>query len=727
MRNQANGTRAILAASVGNLLEWYDFSVYALFAIYIGQNFFPRGDPGIDLVKAFLVFGLGFVIRPLGAVLIGIYGDRAGRKAALTLTILIMAGGTLIIAAAPSYAAIGIGAPLLLLTGRVLQGFSAGGEIGSATAFLVEHAPTNERGRYTAWLQGSMGMSNILGALVAFAVTTLLPAAHVAAWGWRIPFFIGLMILPVGVYLRKTLEETPQFRAELVQIHDRQHGAAPLITVFRQHFRSLLVGMGISILWAVAVYVLLIFMPVLAQKAFGFSAAQAFGSSLIGNVVFVGGCFAFGALADRIGHTRVLAIGAVLLMSGVLPLFLWLAASKSTVTLVIVLSAFGVMVSSFTSVAPTALSSLFPTHVRATGVSIVYNAAITIFGGFAPAILTWLGANAGSVFAPAWYVVFAGLPAIAAIPFLRGAAHANEADAKRGLDRETLRSLSRRSTVRGVLQLMAHAALLGATGFCVWLTRGSALIVPAVVLHGIVLNFLFCPLHETTHWSAFAGRRWNEAVGWVCGFLLLLPPQFFRQFHFAHHRHTQDPTRDPELALPAPRTLRTYLWRVSGLPNWHRRLSVTLRHALTGRVSEPFIPVRMHAAIVREARLVWGGYVLVFIASVVLRRSDALLYWLLPLLAGQPFLRLFLLAEHTGCALGGTPFNNTRTTYTNAAVRLLSWRMCFHVEHHCFPSIPFHALARVNALICHRIEVAAPGYVAVHRGLLRQFRSGPAP
>jgi MHS family proline/betaine transporter-like MFS transporter len=418
----ARGARAILAASVGNLLEWYDFSVYALFAIYIAANFFPRSDPGLDLVKTFLVFGLGFVIRPLGAVLIGVYGDRVGRKAALTLTILIMAGGTLIIALAPSFALIGIGAPLLLLAGRILQGFSAGGEFGSATAFLVEHAPAARRGRYTAWLQASMGMSNILGALVAFGVATLLPAAQIVSWAWRIPFLVGLLIVPVGVYLRRTLEETPQFRAESRQLPRGR--ATPLRLVFRDHSRSLLVGMGISILWAVAVYVLLIFMPVLVQKTFGFTAAQAFGSSLVGNIVFVCGCFAFGALADRIGHTRVLTIGVVLLLLGVLPLFLCLSASKSTATLVLVLSAFGVMVSGFTSVAPAALSSLFPTHVRATGVSIVYNAAITIFGGFSPAFLTWIGSNSGSVFAPACYVVLAALPAIIAIPFLRGAASA---------------------------------------------------------------------------------------------------------------------------------------------------------------------------------------------------------------------------------------------------------------------------------------------------------------
>ena len=290
------------------------------------------------------------------------------------------------------------------------------------------------------------------------------------------------------------------------------------------------------------------------------------------------------------------------------------------------------------------------------------------------------------------------------------------------LERETLRRLSQRSNVRGALQLSVHAALLCVTGFGVWAARGSFWIVPAMVLEGIVLNFLFCPLHETTHWSAFASRRANAAVGWICGFLLLLPPQFFRQFHFTHHRFTQNPNRDPELAQAAPDTVGSYLWRASGLPNWHRRLTVTLRHALTGRVPEPFVPARMRAAIVREARLVWIGYALVLLLSLMLRRADALIYWIFPLLAGQPFLRLFLMAEHTGCALSDNVLANTRTTTTNGAIRLLSWQMTYHVEHHCFPSVPFHSLAGVNSLIRDRAEVVAPGYLAVHRKLLRQFR-----
>ncbi len=432
-RRAGGSTRAILAASVGNLLEWYDFSVYAVFAIYIGANFFPSGSPGVDLVKAFLVFGLGFIIRPLGAIAIGVYADRAGRKAALTATILIMAGGTLIIAAAPSYAIIGFGAPLLLLAGRLLQGFSAGGEIGSAAAFLVEHAPPGRKGLFAAWLQGSMGMSNILGALVAFTVTSLLPMSQVIGWGWRIPFILGLAIVPIGVWLRRTLEETPEFRAEFERSHStpterglstergpsaRREPRLPLIDVFREHSAALCVGFGISILWAVAVYVLLIFMPVFVQRAFGYTAAQAFGSSLIENVIFVGGCFLFGAMADRIGHFRMQALGGAALLVAVLPLFVWLDRSRSTLVLVLVLSACAIMVASFTSIAPTVLSNLFPIRVRSTGVSLVYNAAIVIFGGFAPAILTWFtAAGTGSVLAPAWYVTLAAVPALLAIAY----------------------------------------------------------------------------------------------------------------------------------------------------------------------------------------------------------------------------------------------------------------------------------------------------------------------
>jgi MHS family proline/betaine transporter-like MFS transporter len=414
---KTSGTRAIVAASLGNLLEWYDFAVYALFAIYIGANFFPPGDPSSGLVKAFLVFGLGFVIRPLGAIVIGIYGDRAGRKAALTSTILIMACGTLVIALAPTYASIGIGAAWVLLAGRALQGFSAGGEIGSAAAFLVEHAPSDRKALFAAWLQASMGMSNILGALMAFTITSLLTHEDIVRFGWRIPFLAGLAIVPMGLYMRRTLAETPAFRAEKsVERLTRQ----PLRRVFREHPAELAAGFGISILWAIEVYVLLIYMPVFLQKVLGFTPAQAFGSSLAENAVFVAGCFAFGALADRVGHRRVQTYGALLLLITILPLFTWLDHSRSMAVLLCVVCACGLMTASFSGVAPAALSGLFPTAVRATGVSLVYNAGFTLFGGFAPAILAGLAATGAGVYAPAWFVVLAAMPALLALRFGTG-------------------------------------------------------------------------------------------------------------------------------------------------------------------------------------------------------------------------------------------------------------------------------------------------------------------
>jgi fatty acid desaturase len=297
----------------------------------------------------------------------------------------------------------------------------------------------------------------------------------------------------------------------------------------------------------------------------------------------------------------------------------------------------------------------------------------------------------------------------------------------RSLDRETVRRLSQRSDARGFLQLGAHVALLCASGTLVWASRGRLWLAPALLMHGIVLTFLFCPLHETIHRTAFASRWPNEIVAWVCGAVLMLPPEYFRCFHYTHHRFTQDPTRDPELAQPPPSTVASYLWRVSGLPYWHDRLTVTLRHALTGRTNEAYIAPAKSALVVREARILWALYLGIIAASLYFHRADALIYWVIPALLGQPFLRLFLMAEHTHCALSDDMLANTRTTCTNAAVRLLTWRMPYHAEHHCVPSVPFHALGKLNALVGERVEVRAAGYVALHRELLRQLTGADSP
>jgi MFS transporter, MHS family, proline/betaine transporter len=412
-RAKPGSFRAIAAASIGNALEWYDFAVYAFFAVYLAKNFFPGGSETVELVKSFLAFGLGFVIRPLGAILIGRYGDRHGRKAALMLTIGVMAVGTGVIAFAPTYTAIGVGAPLLLLAGRVLQGFSAGGEIGSAAAFLVEHAPPERKGFYASWLQASMAFSNIMGALVAYVVSSSLTTEQIGAWGWRIPFIVGLLIVPLGLVLRRTLDETPEFKAES-RAHDVAH-SAPIKDVFSEYLKELLIGTLFCVLWAICVYTLIIYMPTYMQRVFGFKPDDTFRAALIGNVFMTVGCVASGLISDRVGRRSVLVGAAVAMLIAVLPLLQWLKGSPTPFNLVLVQTAFCLMVAFFVGVAPAALASLFPTKVRATGMSLTYNAAVTVFGGFAPALLTWFSSMPGGVFAPAYYVMCAAAAALLAL------------------------------------------------------------------------------------------------------------------------------------------------------------------------------------------------------------------------------------------------------------------------------------------------------------------------
>jgi MHS family proline/betaine transporter-like MFS transporter len=269
-----------------------------------------------------------------------------------------------------------------------------------------------------------MGMSNILGALAAFSVTALLSLSDVQAWGWRIPFIFGLLIAPVGLFLRRSLAETAAFQAESARRRrDGQAHHAPLLEIFTDHGRPLSIGFCVAVLWAVAVYVLMIFFPTYVQHpdTFNFTAKQAFGASLIANIPFVAGCLVFGSLSDLIGRRTSLFLSAALLLVCVLPLFLWLQAVPTTFTLIIVQCTLSLLVASFVGVAPAALAEIFPTGVRSTGTSLVYNAAITLFGGFAPAILTWFTQRpGGSMFAPAWYVMSAAVVAMIAIPFLRG-------------------------------------------------------------------------------------------------------------------------------------------------------------------------------------------------------------------------------------------------------------------------------------------------------------------
>jgi fatty acid desaturase len=280
------------------------------------------------------------------------------------------------------------------------------------------------------------------------------------------------------------------------------------------------------------------------------------------------------------------------------------------------------------------------------------------------------------------------------------------------VDDALLRSLSQRSDAHGLAQLALHVGALAATGAAIALTRGSWWVAPTVLAHGIALTFLFTPLHETIHRTAFRSRWLNDVVAWVTGFVILLPPEWFRQFHFAHHRWTQDPARDPELSPPKPATIRAWLWYATGYSYWVELTKGLFAHAV-GKVDEPYVSARTRPAVATEARLYLLAYAAVFAVAAIAGRLDLLFwYWILPVLIGQPFLRLYLLAEHTGCELSTDMLRNTRTTLTNVVVRRLAWNMPYHAEHHAFPAVPFHALPRLHDRLAPHLAVVAPGYCA---------------
>jgi fatty acid desaturase len=290
-----------------------------------------------------------------------------------------------------------------------------------------------------------------------------------------------------------------------------------------------------------------------------------------------------------------------------------------------------------------------------------------------------------------------------------------------GLDKRALKALARRSDLKGLLRLAQHATALGATGVLIWMARGTVYLPAAWLAHGLLLIFLFAPLHECIHRTAFRTRWLNDAVAWLCAVPLLLPPAYFRAFHLAHHRWTQDSARDPELIDGKPHTRAQYAWHLTGLPYWRERIETTVQQAM-GRASSPFLSPRDKPMVIREARVLIAVIALAVGGSLWLASDAVLVYVTVPALLGQPFLRAYLLAEHTGCPFVPQMLRNSRTTHTNALVRRLAWNMPYHAEHHAYPAIPFHALPDAHGMLRERIETQADGYVAVHRNIISDLK-----
>lgn len=403
-----SGRRAVIAAIVGNTLEWYDFAVYGFFALTLAKLFFPTGDPTVSLLLTVATFGVGFIMRPVGALVLGTLADRRGRKLALSLTILLMALGTAMIGLAPTYATAGAWAPAIIVLARLIQGFSAGGEIGGATAFLVEHAPPARRGLYASWQQASQAGALLLGSLTGALLTGLLPAADIEAWGWRVPFLLGLLIAPVGLFIRFRVSETDSFKAILRERAARPEASfSPLRDTLGKHRSAVVVGFGITIAWTVCTYFFLVTMPTYAVRQLGVPQSASFLANSVGLVLIVVLAPVFGAWSDKVGRRPIMLAAACGILLSCWPLLFWLTHQPSVVNLVLAQIVFAVLIAGFSGPAPAAMAELYPPAMRSTGLSIAYNLAVTIFGGFAPFITTWLIVQTGSSLAPAWYVMLA--------------------------------------------------------------------------------------------------------------------------------------------------------------------------------------------------------------------------------------------------------------------------------------------------------------------------------
>ncbi|WP_250452482.1 MFS transporter [Caballeronia sp. ATUFL_M2_KS44] len=425
MAGRPLNARAIAAAVIGNALEWYDFTVFGFMTVVIARLFFPSESDYSSILLTTATFGVAFVMRPVGGIVLGLYADRAGRKAALMLVIGLMTLGILLLAIAPPYSAIGIGGPLLIVAARLLQGFSAGGEFGSSTALLIEAAPFSKRGFYGSFQMASQAAALLLGAVVGAAISRGLSPEALESWGWRVPFILGLVIGPVGLYIRRNMTDTEAF------LHAQKTARrATLGEVFRAHSREILCGLGSVVALTVTVYVLIAYLPTFAVKQLKLPFGQSFTALIVGNLLLTVLCPVAGAWSDRIGRKGLTLWSLGITLVAIYPLFAWLAAEPSVMRLVIVQSVLSITLAGYYGPFGALLAELFPANVRSTGLSLAYNIAVMIFGGFGQFIVTWLIRITGSPLAPTFYVMAGLVISLVAVACIPAARHADVDEAR---------------------------------------------------------------------------------------------------------------------------------------------------------------------------------------------------------------------------------------------------------------------------------------------------------
>jgi MHS family proline/betaine transporter-like MFS transporter len=397
----------IVAATIGNILEWFDFLVYGFFAATLAEVFFPVGNSTVSLLITFGAFGLSYLVRPLGAAVIGTYTDRAGRKAGLTLSIALMMVGTTLMVVTPGYATIGIAAPVIIMTARLLQGFSVGGEFGSAVAFLVEHAG-DRKGFSASWQWSSTGIISVIVALFGLTLTTLLTHQQLVDWGWRIPYVFGLLVGPIGLYIRSRMVETPEFLGVV------KSPTVPIGELLRRHPIPLLLALGASII-SNSSYYLLLYIPTYAVRTLHLPAYTGFAATLLGGVLLAVFSVLAGHWSDKAGRTRIMLAMAWLFAIAAYPAFWLMVAYPSLATAMFAVGLLNLIKAGYSGVLPSLLAEQFPVESRAVGIAFSYSISVTIFGGFAPFVATWLIAETGDPLSPSFYLMATALLSIIAL------------------------------------------------------------------------------------------------------------------------------------------------------------------------------------------------------------------------------------------------------------------------------------------------------------------------
>jgi MHS family citrate/tricarballylate:H+ symporter-like MFS transporter len=377
---------SVIRVSSGNFLEMYDFFVFGYYASAIGKAFFPNGSDFAQLMLAFMTFGAGFLMRPLGGIFLGAYIDHHGRRSGLMLTLALMAVGTISIALVPGYATLGALAPVIVVIGRLIQGFSAGVELGGVSVYLSEIATPGNKGFYVSWQSGSQQIAVILVAVLGVLLSTILPPEDLVQWGWRIPFLIGCLIIPLLFILRSSLQETEEFEKRRATVPS----AGEIFLRLGQNWRIVIIGMLLVTMTTVSFYFITAYTPTFGKEVLKLSNIDALVVTMCVGISNLFWLPVMGAVSDRIGRKPVLLFFTVLMLISAYPALSWLVASPSFTRLLIVELWLSFIYGSYNGAMVVALTEIVPLHVRTSGFSLAYSLATATFGGFTPAVVTYL-------------------------------------------------------------------------------------------------------------------------------------------------------------------------------------------------------------------------------------------------------------------------------------------------------------------------------------------------